>query len=202
MLRPKDFKIIFMERQPRRRRRPALACLECRRRKIKCDRSEPCTHCVPTRTQCTYKVFSNDNEPVLPTPPDGAYAPSPSPLAQIQQINTNSPITEYGNHQSGSCIAAAAGQNDTPNTSTLGRSDIRPLSRAHAEDPEPDLRDLLQRIQRLEKSLPSKTNHGLSETGPDLVARQSGLQDAQISVNKTRVLRWSHGMGAAQSEVQ
>ncbi|TVY86543.1 Transcription factor, partial [Lachnellula willkommii] len=83
---------------------------------------------------------------------------------------------------------------------TLGGNDIRHPSRARAEDPEPDLRDLLQRVQRLEASSTSFPNGGTSETGPDLVARQSKLQDAQISVNKTRVIRWSHGLDASQSE--
>ncbi|KIW15897.1 hypothetical protein PV08_05947 [Exophiala spinifera] len=46
-----------MDRQQRRRRRPALSCLECRRRKIKCDRNEPCTHCVSAKIECTYKFY-------------------------------------------------------------------------------------------------------------------------------------------------
>jgi hypothetical protein len=39
----------------RKRRRPALSCVECRRRKIKCDRCVPCGHCVQLKiTKCTY----------------------------------------------------------------------------------------------------------------------------------------------------
>ncbi|KAI6350714.1 hypothetical protein MCOR25_010449 [Pyricularia grisea] len=37
-------------RLQRKRRRPALACDECRRRKVKCDRAVPCTNCI--RHQC------------------------------------------------------------------------------------------------------------------------------------------------------
>lgn len=43
-----------MERQPRRRRRPALSCLECRRRKIKCDRTDPCNHCRANKSICQF----------------------------------------------------------------------------------------------------------------------------------------------------
>ena len=43
-----------MERQPRRRRRPALSCLECRRRKIKCDRTDPCNHCRANKSVCQF----------------------------------------------------------------------------------------------------------------------------------------------------
>ncbi|KAH8645878.1 fungal-specific transcription factor domain-containing protein [Tricladium varicosporioides] len=39
-----------------KRRRPTLSCLECRRRKIKCDRNEPCNHCKRSPgTICLYK---------------------------------------------------------------------------------------------------------------------------------------------------
>ena len=69
-----------MEREPLRRRRPALSCVGCRRRKIKCDRTDPCAHCVSTNSQCVYKV-AYGNEPVIPQPPQQCssldYVPSP-----------------------------------------------------------------------------------------------------------------------------
>lgn len=39
---------------PRKRRRPARSCQECRRRKVKCNLSEPCGHCVLSKKQCHY----------------------------------------------------------------------------------------------------------------------------------------------------
>jgi hypothetical protein len=46
----------------RQRRRPALSCVECRRRKIKCDRKTPCSNCLQYKsTICTYP----DNHPPL-----------------------------------------------------------------------------------------------------------------------------------------
>lgn len=40
---------------PRKRRRPALSCEQCRRRKIKCDRAYPCGQCLQSKTTtCTY----------------------------------------------------------------------------------------------------------------------------------------------------
>ncbi|TWU79040.1 hypothetical protein ED733_008510 [Metarhizium rileyi] len=39
----------------KKRRRPPLACEQCRRRKIKCDRNMPCGHCTKARIlNCTY----------------------------------------------------------------------------------------------------------------------------------------------------
>ncbi|KAK7229700.1 hypothetical protein V2G26_001870 [Clonostachys chloroleuca] len=65
---------------PRRRRRPALSCLECRRRKIKCDQKSPCTHCSRHKTLCAYR------DDVLPirrrrTPASTTSAPSPDPAS-------------------------------------------------------------------------------------------------------------------------
>ncbi len=40
---------------PHRRRRPPLACLQCRRRKIKCDQNKPCNQCQRSKNvTCTY----------------------------------------------------------------------------------------------------------------------------------------------------
>lgn len=39
----------------KKRRRPPLACEQCRKRKIKCDRNSPCGHCTRARIpNCTY----------------------------------------------------------------------------------------------------------------------------------------------------
>ncbi|CAK4011618.1 C6 zinc finger domain [Lecanosticta acicola] len=44
------------EEPPRKRRRPALSCEPCRRRKVRCDRMHPCGPCVRMRVQqaCEY----------------------------------------------------------------------------------------------------------------------------------------------------
>jgi Zn(2)-Cys(6) binuclear cluster domain-containing protein len=38
----------------RRRMRLITSCLECRRRKLKCDKSQPCTNCVRFGRECLY----------------------------------------------------------------------------------------------------------------------------------------------------
>src|ERR1700712_995428 len=40
--------------QSRKRRRQAIVCTECRRRKIACDRNSPCTQCIQSNSACTY----------------------------------------------------------------------------------------------------------------------------------------------------
>lgn len=39
---------------PGKRRRSAPSCRECRRRKVKCNRLEPCSHCTLSNKQCRY----------------------------------------------------------------------------------------------------------------------------------------------------
>lgn len=43
-----------MENPVRKRRRPAVTCIECRRRKVKCDRALPCGPCILSSLPCTY----------------------------------------------------------------------------------------------------------------------------------------------------
>lgn len=39
----------------KKRRRPPLSCEQCRKRKVKCNRSYPCNNCVRSKTEtCTY----------------------------------------------------------------------------------------------------------------------------------------------------
>ncbi|KXT04453.1 hypothetical protein AC579_632 [Pseudocercospora musae] len=44
----------------RRRNRQITSCLECRRRKLKCDKSAPCTNCTRFRRDCLYLAPAND----------------------------------------------------------------------------------------------------------------------------------------------
>lgn len=203
-----------MERQHRRRRRPALSCIECRRRKIKCDRNEPCAHCVAARTQCAFKIYRD--EPVVQPAsqagqpgqsgnvPVSALSPSvyeSSPSARPREVSRDRPATESHSEPrvSGVLRAAAAtptGQNEAPGSSK--GNDIPPSN--PPKDTEPDLRQIFQRLQKLEASASSVPSpiHDLAETGRDILARQTGLNDSQVILNKTRMLGWSHLMGIAQ----
>ena len=48
---------------PRKRRRPALSCCECRRRKVKCDREQPCNHCQQSKVSCVFSSDAASTEP-------------------------------------------------------------------------------------------------------------------------------------------
>ncbi|KAL2807689.1 hypothetical protein BJX63DRAFT_63825 [Aspergillus granulosus] len=44
---------------PIQKRRRVTRCDECRRKKVKCDQKQPCTHCTVYRYECTYNQPSN-----------------------------------------------------------------------------------------------------------------------------------------------
>jgi len=52
-----------MEHPQRKRRRPAVACTECRRRKVKCDRTRPCGPCNQSSLRCVYRSPSSSSPP-------------------------------------------------------------------------------------------------------------------------------------------
>jgi hypothetical protein len=55
-----------MEYPIRKRRRPAVACTECRRRKVKCDRSLPCASCVLGTLACSYNSLDSPLQDLRP----------------------------------------------------------------------------------------------------------------------------------------
>jgi hypothetical protein len=63
---------------PRKRRRPAQSCEQCRRRKIRCDQNMPCGSCVRARAslQCSYRP---DSLETLDISTDGGLASESAP---------------------------------------------------------------------------------------------------------------------------
>ncbi|PVH92178.1 hypothetical protein DM02DRAFT_620098, partial [Periconia macrospinosa] len=52
------------------RRRPALACEMCRRRKVRCNRESPCNNCIRSKVEdCVYKTPAGQPSNVPVTPP-------------------------------------------------------------------------------------------------------------------------------------
>lgn len=71
-------------RAPQRRRRPPLSCTECRRRKLKCDRSLPCGQCVRSKTADDCAFVSPQPGPVT----DSEHRMSP-PVSRMRPQGSN-----------------------------------------------------------------------------------------------------------------
>ncbi|RDW82800.1 hypothetical protein BP6252_03912 [Coleophoma cylindrospora] len=68
----------------RQRRRPALSCVLCRQRKIKCDRKVPCRPCVASGNQfCTYRADQ--------APPRRRYDTASTPAASTSSVDSQRP---------------------------------------------------------------------------------------------------------------
>lgn len=197
-----------MEQLSRRRRRPALSCVECRRRKIKCDRNQPCAHCISAKTQCGYKFYNHESvvrrPPLqprhgassgLPSSPSG-YAPSPS--VESQPAKPGQSISQITNRLPISSVPV------TPDTSSGGNRSTLPESlRSNApRDATVEYSNDIGHAQNLTQSSASGPMRGLSEAARSTLLVQHGLQDSDVILNKTRTLRWSHWVGAAEEVMQ
>ncbi|KAI0970164.1 hypothetical protein F4678DRAFT_437701 [Xylaria arbuscula] len=194
---------MYSEEQPRRRRRPALSCLACRRRKIKCDRANPCARCVFTSTRCTYRVVGSETASASQAhtqkdaedPATSSPRASPLPLARV--IDEEISATGHEEHAPAPRVYATASVAPQAEWSVVAsRNDA--LGSIRPQETTSDFRDLGQRVRKLEELSASNPIHGLAETGRHILARQAGLRDsAEISLKKTRLLRWSDWMGTA-----
>ncbi|KAF2635706.1 hypothetical protein P280DRAFT_436629 [Massarina eburnea CBS 473.64] len=86
---------------PVRRRRPALSCVECRRRKVKCDRDKPCGPCRRTESPtCTYRHHPRDRHArsTMHMPSENLMNETRSSDISFQSpaLNFASRITPYG----------------------------------------------------------------------------------------------------------
>jgi hypothetical protein len=51
-----------------------FSCLTCRQRKVKCDRSNPCSNCVKTGTQCSFIPPVRGKRKRIKSPREGLHA--------------------------------------------------------------------------------------------------------------------------------
>ena len=74
--------------EPRRRNRPALSCIQCRTRKIRCDRNEPCASCMKSKiVNCTYEEARRPKPRLWRlSPAPAAGHPEPSPTSTDERL--------------------------------------------------------------------------------------------------------------------
>ncbi|KAK2787238.1 hypothetical protein FQN52_007327 [Onygenales sp. PD_12] len=175
----------------RKRRRPALACEQCRRRKIKCDQKMPCDQCQKSKitlaTACTYTSIAASVEP-----PARPYA-SPPP----QPPSINPPVQE--NRRSGRSSVYPS-----PLTASLSRQSPRLDDQASegswlsVRSSTATIQALVERVQLLEKKLSDATNSSSGAISQSPAGRSSGTVEAPQAVKgmfmKTRFFGQSHWM--------
>ncbi|KAI9645554.1 hypothetical protein NHQ30_006296 [Ciborinia camelliae] len=188
--------------QPRKRRRPALSCIQCRRRKIKCDRNMPCGQCISSKTSaCQY---SSDPAPQSKRPRvngNGQYPATPSTVGHDSPQSTTNPSPGFG---AGGVTESVT--NRIPLVSTNFWADRTPVVEegpvpvqgqaivAPQKTPDPSVQALLDRVHKLEQIISD------SETlndGPTIIS-SSYVKGPSLrgSLSKTRFFGQSHWMNS------
>lgn len=151
---------------PRKRRRPALACEQCRRRKIRCDRNTPCDQCIRSRSKSESCTYLSDDYPT-------STARSP----RINRLQSSSPpVSSATNDRTPASPTTLPGMStfDVSNNESIITGDstrrmplVEGLYRGRLEDntssprslnSESSVQTLIDRVQQLEKMLLNSAN--------------------------------------------
>ncbi|KAF5650042.1 hypothetical protein F52700_481 [Fusarium sp. NRRL 52700] len=76
------------------------ACLSCRQRKLKCDRSQPCTNCVARSVECTEQDLPPNRAVKRPFPQESDSSTLSSILSRLDQIETCLSPSKRSKHDS------------------------------------------------------------------------------------------------------
>ncbi|KAI1815826.1 hypothetical protein GGS20DRAFT_575910 [Poronia punctata] len=173
----------------RRRRRPALACIPCRLRKVKCDRASPCGRCLSTRKKYRYRLEAIEdiqgNDESDPTP---LSSEEPLYLGRAQIPDGIIPTTRVGQPSAPTHATPPTGNGRVSTRDTHGTGGILEAA---------TIRKAAERSEHRDESTKPDPLRSISETGQSILARQAGLGDSDITLKKTRLLRWSDWMGGA-----
>lgn len=173
--------------QPKRRRRPALACVQCRGRKVRCDRTSPCNNCLKyPGSECTYSSAVPGSANTLSNDRSSEVVVNGSRVNDPQHhipTGTSSSVEEAGDASlRGSTATASARQHLVPEHSS----------------PSPSVSSLLRRIKQLECQLEERDSAHGSRDDISHNSAQPGKSDdvlpPRAMCHKTRVFGQSHWM--------
>jgi hypothetical protein len=173
---------------PRKRRRPALSCEQCRRRKIKCDRTYPCGQCSQSKTaSCSY---SPDTVRRLRHVHETSIVPAPSSLELPNR--TREATRDSSTHVSSTGVSPHAISNSDATLSSSWTSPSVPAIDDETSNP----KTLLHRIKEL-------VNTDLQEYFPisDSFPQNITGNGLRGTISKTRFFgpsHWMHSYGVAR----
>ncbi|CAH0058582.1 unnamed protein product [Clonostachys solani] len=191
-----DLSLLSGEQQPqKRRRRPALACEQCRRRKIKCDRNIPCNNCTKSKIPaCSYapthipasrskkkatQATSSDNSSSVRT-----ILPAPTIPSQ-EELHAEDLFDFTGYGQTGVSKSSDPSPQNVP-SSTAGSTSSIPRS---------NVEQLTHRVHHLEEKLAKVVTISNEEASPySSSQRDSESLPSNGTVSKTRYFGRSHWM--------
>lgn len=178
-------------RPQRKRRRPALACEECRQRKIKCDHSTPCDQCTRSKSKtCTYQYPPDDNPTPAPVVRMGmrvvgvtGQGQNPNPI-QIHDL-------DQSQNQSQNQVQNGM-DNGNDENSNHSHSNVNPSTSPTVDR----VQALLDRVQSLEKTLQDATKSAALDPPVIQTASAGSKMPMKGTFDKTRYFGQSHWMNS------
>ncbi|KAF2738855.1 hypothetical protein EJ04DRAFT_28081 [Polyplosphaeria fusca] len=143
---------------PVKRRRPALSCVECRRRKVKCDRNKPCTPCTRIKSPtCTFRTTpSRRSSPQLVRAWDSFTSHHDEAGSDIPPSSSTS--SQHGELDSMGNRYTVSGIPE-PRGSLVGDHLPSPHSTAGSEPGLAKVKDFIDQIQELEQRMAGISTH-------------------------------------------
>jgi hypothetical protein len=172
--------------EPRRplrtRRRPVFSCEECRRRKIKCDRTYPSKHCQQSNAVCNYSEGATPlNRQITPAASLDRTVEPPTPIAVIPTASLS-----LGN------LSISSIRDECPQQPPQKSWKLPTAYEENTED-SPKVRALLEKVQRLEQLLSEYMPDGvLGNLNPPISIEPRAQLRGTLS--KTRFYGQSHWM--------
>jgi Fungal Zn(2)-Cys(6) binuclear cluster domain len=170
----------------RKRRRPALSCVQCRQRKVRCDRGFPCGPCVRSRTSLELACFYEDSKrhSQSASTENVSHSLRPEHLVPRQETSISLPSND------GESERAAASQ---------GQRSIEDLQQRIFQLEETVARSVNSRGNFAQASIPNEGHHHPNTD------RSVGLQPLKApaprlrsSIDKTKVFSASHWVHIAE----
>ncbi|KAJ4257580.1 hypothetical protein NW762_008705 [Fusarium torreyae] len=170
----------------KKRRRPALSCEQCRRRKIRCDRSLPCVNCVKSKiSPCTY-------------------APTHVPASRVKKgmgHGSHAAGVDAASHvpaRSAPALDSVRRQSPLDNHTTRKQSSSIPSSTVGSNS-DSTIDALAARVKELEQKLADSCH--ISQPGEDKLYQPDDQEEESApmkgTVSKTRFFGQSHWMNGA-----
>jgi Fungal Zn(2)-Cys(6) binuclear cluster domain len=179
----------------RRRRRPALSCLECRRRKIKCDQKNPCGQCAPKSLTCIFSP-SATAAPANHQWRIGTSPPTPSSTNHASLDRTGNTLGDRSPRNFSNQFLMPASSPETFSISEAPQLRRRPsLTRPAPGGPDTarTIEFLVHRVQKLEQILSESSSKAPANLGSSSITESTPQQMRGI-LSKTRLFGQSHWM--------
>lgn len=170
----------------RRRRRPALACEKCRRRKIKCDRNTPCDQCIRSKSEtCAYL-------------PDDAPVPAGKKrrvgISHTTNTSTTPSTTSHESPSSTANIPAAGAFDALTDQFSIGGNSTTDPSKERAST----VRAPLDQLHQLRHKLPDPANTESAEPATVSSPIHNDALPMKGVFEKTRLFGQSHWMNSIE----